>query len=1184
MYFLFVICRLFIPPEHPKPSFTAIMQCWTQPNCFVGRYTHLLLNLNLCKRTLGKIIAVDLLSSKTKSRRRKMLPAAASVMLFLRTKAKLFALLAMLLLSNDIHPHPGPSSASLEDSHRTKLCGTCDEPVNWDQMGIACDTCNQWFHANCQSVLDDSYERLCDPQVNASWYCRICNNPNYSSTIYDLFCQQPPAGQSLETGSHASICSLPEISLDSPDPSRHRLKPTHSSTPTRTKSQKSSKPLRIININFQSIKMKQCRISNLLESVKPDIILGTETWLDPSIKSSEIFPRGYSVFRKDRTKSGGGGVLIAVTSELICEEVPELDSNCEIIWAKIKLIGNGTLYLGSYYRRNVSDQESLVQLEASLSRIRNVKNANIVIGGDFNFPAWDWKTRGRRTLKPKAAYVDLHNQFAEMVDNHNLTQLVTEPTRIDNILDLVLVNCPCKAIRVEVIPGVSDHDAVFLELDMRPVTLCQNRRPIPIYEKAKWDNIRKDLSDVLVTLQDMYSSLNDCANTMWETFRDKLTGSVLKHIPHKIPKPRNGYPWINAELKKLYKKQHRLYKAMKKSGHPDVIAKYKSIKHLVQKRVRRAYWGHIDNLFAPKAGDNDYSGMKRFWAYVKHKRKDYSGVASLKVNGKLHTSPFEKGNILNAQFKSAFSSNEPVSLGDFQENQFMHDNLNPSSLDDITISSDGVFKLLSNLDPHKAAGPDNISPKVLAHLAKEIAPILTLIYNKSIQTGVVPTDWRNAHVAPIYKKGQKFLAENYRPISLTSVSCKVLEHSITSAIMTHAEVNNILYSNQHGFRKQRSCETQLIEFLEEVSTNLDEGKQTDVLIMDFAKAFDKVSHSLLTHKLQAYGITGKINQWIRNWLSNRSQSVIVEGNKSNPVSVDSGVPQGSVLGPSLFLYYINDIAHMLHSKIRLFADDTICYLVVNSMGDAQLLQDDLTKLGEWATKWRMEFHSDKCNVLTISNKRVPLQYTYMLNDRPLAHVKSAKYLGVKISHDLRWNAHIDSICTKANQTLGFLRRNVNLESVVIKERAYQTLVRPLLEFASVIWDPHTQTATKKIEMVQRRAARYVTSRSRNRSSVTDMLSGLKWRSLANRRKDARLSMFYKIVRGHVAVATSDLLKIPQRRTRHMHSDALQTIRCRTEMRKMSYYPRTIRDWNNLPASVVLCKTPAAFRAQVSALQ
>ena len=190
-------------------------------------------------------------------------------------------------------------------------------------------------------------------------------------------------------------------------------------------------------------------------------------------------------------------------------------------------------------------------------------------------------------------------------------------------------------------------------------------------------------------------------------------------------------------------------------------------------------------------------------------------------------------------------------------------------------------------------------------------------------SGEVHADWRTANVAPAFKKGQKYLAENYRPISLTSVCCKMMEHILASNIMSHGENNNILYPLQHGFRRGRSCETQLIKFIDDLTSNLEEGQQTDILIMDFAKAFDKVDHSLLTHKLHHYGIRGEVNTWIKNWLKDRTQSVVVEGEKSEPVSVDSGVPQGSVLGPGLFLYYINDLPERLRSRVRLFADDTI---------------------------------------------------------------------------------------------------------------------------------------------------------------------------------------------------------------------------------------------------------------------
>ena len=222
-----------------------------------------------------------------------------------------------------------------------------------------------------------------------------------------------------------------------------------------------------------------------------------------------------------------------------------------------------------------------------------------------------------------------------------------------------------------------------------------------------------------------------------------------------------------------------------------------------------------------------------------------------------------------------------------------------------------------------------------------------MIFRKSLATGEVPDDWRTANVVPAFKKGQKYQAENYRPISLTSVCCKIMEHVIASQIMSHGENNNFLYTLQHGFRRGRSCETQRIEFIDDLSKNLENNQQTDVLVMDFSKAFDKVCHSLLVHKLHHYGIQGNFNRWINNWLANRKHSVVVEGENSEFASVDSGVPQGSVLGPSLFLYYIDDLPAKLHSTVRLFADDTISYLVIESPEDATLLQEDLVTLSEW---------------------------------------------------------------------------------------------------------------------------------------------------------------------------------------------------------------------------------------------
>ena len=307
-----------------------------------------------------------------------------------------------------------------------------------------------------------------------------------------------------------------------------------------------------------------------------------------------------------------------------------------------------------------------------------------------------------------------------------------------------------------------------------------------------------------------------------------------------------------------------------------------------------------------------------------------------------------------------------------------------------------------------------------------------------------------------------------------------------------------------------SCEQQLLGFVSDLHNNLDEGNQTDVLIMDFSKAFDKVGHQRLLRKLDYYGVRGKNLKWIQNFLHRRSQRVVLEGKKSSTIDVESGVPQGSVLGPCLFLFYINDLPNGLASKVRLFADDAISYMTIDNQQDAHNLQQDLNRIGEWAKKWTMVLNTDKCKVITISRKRNKIQHVYHLNNTPLEAVTSAKYLGVTITSDLKWTQHINTVVNKANSTLAFLRRNLRIKSSDLKATAYKTLVRPIVEYASSVWDPATNNQIHQLEMVQRRAARFTLNRYHNTSSVNNMLSELEWPTLQKRRENVRLTMMYKI--------------------------------------------------------------------------
>ena len=364
---------------------------------------------------------------------------------------------------------------------------------------------------------------------------------------------------------------------------------------------------------------------------------------------------------------------------------------------------------------------------------------------------------------------------------------------------------------------------------------------------------------------------------------------------------------------------------------------------------------------------------------------------------------------------------------------------------------------------------------------------------------------------------------------------------------------------------------------------MQKGAQTDVIVMDFSKAFDKVSHLKLTEKLYRYGIGGKTNHWIKSFLSNRTQAVVVEGEASQLASVDSGVPQGSVLGPTLFLFYINDIPDNINSTVRLFADDTIVYLALKPPSNTNILQEDLKKLGEWEQKWKMEFHPDKCQVIPITRNKNPIINKYVLHNHTLETATNAKYLGVTITSDLKWNTHIDNITSKANRTLGFIRRNIRISSPTIKTMAYNSLVRPLLEYASPVWDPYTKLNIDKIEMVQRRAARFATNRYHNTSSVTNMLSTLQWRSLADRRVDARLCLMYKIVHGLVDIPTQKYLIPFTRSSRIHHSLAFHIPHSNSDYHLYSFFPRTIRVWNTLPSSFVISPNIEAFKLKVQTL-
>ena len=551
----------------------------------------------------------------------------------------------------------------------------------------------------------------------------------------------------------------------------------------------------------------------------------------------------------------------------------------------------------------------------------------------------------------------------------------------------------------------------------------------------------------------------------------------------------------------------------------DYYKRFLNLKHSTQKEMRQSYWTYINNLISVDTCDSnpDFGSsssniqVKKFWSYIKTIKKDSSTIASLKHNGNLLTEASTKAETLNTQFSSVFTKEH---FDDFPADKGPSPH---STVPDLTLSTEGICNLLAQLDVHKAVGPDFITARILKETRHAIAPLLYTIFSSSLLTGVVPRDWRSANVIPIYKNGNHQDPVNYRPISLTSIVSKLFEKIVALHITNHLEHNATLYDLQHGFRRQRSCESQLLSLVHDLMVHSDCNIQTDLILMDLSKAFDRVPHERLLYKLHWYGVRGHILDWIRAFLTDRTQQVVLDGATSTTVPVGSGVPQGSVLGPLLFIIYINDLPdYIKHCKVRLFADDCVLYRSVVNYNDTLLIQEDLLSLQMWSHDWLMNFNVSKCHSMNITQSKNYINTIYYFNDTPLSAVDHCKYLGATLQSDLNWDRHIQQKVSKANSMLALVQRNLKISSIKTKELAYKALVRPHLEYASTVWSPWQQGLTKSIEKVQRRAARFVLNNYYYTSSVSNMLSELQWDSLELRREKSRLCMFYKSLSGLVA--------------------------------------------------------------------
>ena len=487
----------------------------------------------------------------------------------------------------------------------------------------------------------------------------------------------------------------------------------------------------------------------------------------------------------------------------------------------------------------------------------------------------------------------------------------------------------------------------------------------------------------------------------------------------------------------------------------------------------------------------------------------------------------------------------------------------------------------SSLNPNKASGPDNLHSQVLKNCAESLTRPLFLLFSQSMNTGMLPSDWRRAHITPIFKKGSKVDPTNYRPVSLTSQVIKVLEALIRSKMVKYLDENEIVTSCQHGFIRKKSCFTNLLSVLEDWTSAVDQGYGVDIAYLDFSKAFDSVPHQRLIQKLASYGFSGKLLLWLRGFLSNRYQRVILNGSFSSWCAVTSGVPQGSVLGPLLFTLYINDIPNIVHTNLSFFADDSKVYSVINTLEDSHRLQADLDNIQEWCQIWLLKLNLLKCKIMHVGNSPVVRAYTLCDGSGEcvqLDEVDHEKDLGIWFTSDLKPSLHCCKAAASAMRVLSMIRRsfaNISKELFVF---LYTTYVRPHLEYCVPIWSPYLVRDIEVLEKVQKRATKLI--KGYEKLSYDQRLKSLGIYTLFCRRQRGDLIEVFKILNGYYNINPLQFFTPSDVTSTRGNCMKLFKPYTRLNIRSKFFTQRVITSWNSLPDEVIAANSIGCFKSKL----
>lgn len=926
----------------------------------------------------------------------------------------------------------------------------------------------------------------------------------------------------------------------------------------------------------------EARIHNAPSNSRPDIILITESKLLSSVSDDDpaITMNGYSLMRKDRRdNSGWGGCLLYHKNGLPVVREHHLEpKSLELMIFTIQT-KSGPLLLSLTYCPPKKAVAVIDWYDKHISNLISKTKANIcVLAGDFNCHHREWLDSVSPTDEEGRAAFDF-------CCTHDLTQIVSGPThQLGNRLDLIITDSPnlFSPVNIDHGIGTSDHFLAQTTLETTPLFEPTPPRQVWIYKKADWSGLRQHLAatpwnDLLIR--------NDPEGSC-ENVTNAICDAMLLYIPQKQTSSFTNFPeWWNESCGYALKRKDRAWRRWKALGTPEARLAYNKARNEYTSASRKAIAAHKVRVREKMTTELE-TGSKSWWWTARRLmgKGGKSEIPVLKSDHSTFISTEDKAEC----FSTFFSEKSTIPR---EENEKPIPYIPPrtsAQYDKVVFWPKKVKKQLLKLDVNKATGPDKIPAIVLRKAAPELATPLARLYQICFDRGLFPAAWKVADVIPCHKKGDKHSPSNYRPISLLSIISKVMERLIYEAMWHHIDTHQLISNRQFGFRAGHSTSDALTYVTQSLTNSMNNREEARMTCLDISKAFDRVWHPGLLAKLCALGFSGKLLKWLKDYLQDRSLRVLLNGRTSGRKTINAGVPQGSILGPLLFIVFIDDISDNLENPSILYADDATILSFIKSREDrvsvAASLNRDLDRIADWATSWNVQFGAAKCKTATISNRRdaVGTHPSLQFFGTTLEEVEDIELLGISINRNLSWSSVINKMVSSASQRLGLLRRASPYLDTSQKAMIYKSMVRSVMEYSSCAWMGATPTSLSQLDAVQKRAMRIIGITTDDLNSNSTNIQ-----PLCHRRAVGALSLFHRMYHGNAPDLLCELLPEPHvidprlRRSVRTHHLAVAVPGSNLVGHRRSFLPYTSSLWNSLPVQVASIENFQSFKREVN---